>query len=157
MVNDTAKSFDRVSYILSEIPFFEDFSDEELVLFSNQLSLRLFPEQSCLFKKDDVGDYLVFIVNGKLDVRLESNDKKQMIIASFGPGNTVGEMSLIDDYPRSATVVVTEPSELLLLSRKRFDEICSSNPVIGLKFLRGLAQNLSVRLRKTNGRFADFD
>jgi CRP-like cAMP-binding protein len=64
-------------------------------------------------------------------------------------------MSIVDDYPRSATIVVTEPSELLILTKNRFESICRKNPGVGIKFLRGLAKNLSMRLRKTTGRFAD--
>lgn len=145
----------RIEHILGENPFFEDFSDDELDFFSKQLSLRNFPEQTALFNKGDLGSYLFFIVNGEVEVRLESSDLKQVIAATFEGGSCVGEMSLVDDYPRSATIVVTKPSELLILSRSRFDSICNDNPRLGLKFIKGIAKNLSLRLRKTNGRFAD--
>jgi CRP-like cAMP-binding protein len=64
-------------------------------------------------------------------------------------------MSIVDDYPRSATIVVTKPSELLILTRKRFNSMCLKAPSVGIKFLLGLSKNLSMRLRDTNGRFAD--
>ena len=147
--------FQRINHFLGEIPFFQEFLPEELDFFSNNLSLRSVPEDTCLFNKGDVGDYMFFIVNGAVEVRLETSDLSQIIIANFGPGSTVGEMSIIDDYSRSATVLVTESSELLILTRKRFDAICKENPIVGLKFIRALAKNLSARLRKTNGRFAD--
>ena len=138
-----------------EIPFFEDFSNEELDFFSTNLSLRSVPAETILFQKGEIGDYLFFVLEGKVEVRLESSDFKQIIIATFDRGCCVGEMSIVDDYPRSATVIVTEAAELLLLTRKRFESICKKDPQIGLKFLRGIAKNLSMRLRKTTGRFAD--
>lgn len=155
MTEENTVSLERIRHILSEIPFFENFTRQQVDFFAKKMSLRFFPKQTCLFKKDDVGDYLFFVVNGEVEVCLESTEQKQIIIACFGPGSCVGEMSILDDYPRSATIIVREPSELLLLSRKRFNSICEEEPAIGLKFLRGLGKTLSARLRKTNGRFAD--
>jgi len=145
----------RIQHILSEQPFFEEFEEDELACFANYLSLRTFDGQAVLFQEGDMGDHLCLIVSGEVEVRLRGADRSQIIIAKFGPGCSVGEMSIIDDAPRSATVVATGLSELLLLSRKRFEAICEENPRAGLKFLRGLARNLSTRLRKANGRFAD--
>jgi CRP-like cAMP-binding protein len=148
-------AFERIEHVLRETPFFQDFSSEELNFFSRNVSLRYFPAQTVLFGKGEVGDYLFFVVEGAVDVRLESVGSKQMVIGTFDRGSCVGEMSIVDDYPRSATIVVTEPSELLILTRKRFESMCKKNPPVGIKFLLGLTKNLSIRLRKTNGRFAD--
>ncbi len=148
-------SFSRIKHILSEIPFFEEFSGDELDFFSRNLSLRAFTAQTVLFNKGDIGDYLFFVVEGAVEVRLESIESKPLIIATFERGSCVGEMSIVDDYPRSATIAVTEPSELLLFTRNRFESICKENPLVGIKFLKGIAKNVSLRLRKTTGRFAD--
>ena len=153
--DDTKTVFYNIQPILKEIPFFEDFSDGELDFFSKNVSLRYFPEKTVLFREGETGDYLFFVVEGIVDVRLQATDTKPLIIATFERGSCVGEMSIVDDYPRSATIVVSESSELLILTRNRFDDICREKPYIGMKFLRGLAKNLSIRLRKTTGRFAD--
>ncbi len=148
-------TFINLKHILREIPFFEEFSDDELAFFSKKVSLRSFPAQTELSKKGDIGDFLFFVVEGTVDIRLEPPDSKQKIIATFGRGSSVGEMSIVEDYPRSANIVVTTPSELLLLTKNRFESICQEYPQIGIKFLRGLIKNLSMRLRKSTGRFAD--
>jgi CRP-like cAMP-binding protein len=145
----------RIRHILGEIRFFEDFSSDELDFFSRNVSLRYVQAQTVLFREGDIGDYLFFIVEGAVDVRLDSPESEQKIIASFDRGCCVGEMSIVDDYPRSASIVVTKPSELLFLTRKRFESICQENPSVGIKFLHGLARSLSMRLRKNTGRFAD--
>ena len=148
-------TFSRIKHILSEIPFFEEFSGDELDFFSRNLSLRSFPAETVLFRKGDIGDYLFFVVEGVVEVRLDPTGNKPIIIATFDRGSCVGEMSIVDDYPRSAHVIVTEPSELLLLTRNRFQSICKENASVGIKFLMGIAKNLSIRLRKMTGRFAD--
>ncbi len=156
MKRDNSKNaLGMISHILRELPFFEDFTDDELDFFSRNVSLRSFPADTVLFQKGEIGDYLFFVLEGMVDVRLESTDSKRLIIASFDRGSCVGEMSIVDDYPRSANIIVTEPSELLLLTRNRFESMCEENPVIGVKFFRGLVKSLSLRLRQTTGRFAD--
>lgn len=146
--------FDRIKSILKEISFFEYFDDNELDFFSKQLSLQAVPKDTVLFNEEEIGDYLFFIVEGSVEVRLEATHAKQ-IIASYGYGHCVGEMALIDDCPRSATVVVTEPSELLILTKKRMEHMVKKNPILGVKIYKGLAKNLSLRLRGTAGRFID--
>jgi CRP-like cAMP-binding protein len=145
----------RVKNILKELPFFEEFVDDELDYFARQMSLRSCPKKTVIFREGDVGDYLFFVVEGSVDVRLESPDANRKVIASYGWGSCVGEMSMVDDYPRSATIVVTKPSELLIMTKTRFEDICENNPRIGVKFMKGLAKNLSVRLRGMTGRFVD--
>ncbi len=148
-------TFSTLNHLLREIPFFEAFTDDELDFFARNVSLRYFPDETVLFNEGDIGDYLFFVVEGKIEVCLQSTDSRPLIIAAFEQGSCIGEMSLVDDYPRSATIVVREPSELLILTKTRFETICRKNPQVGIKFLRGLAKNLSLRLRKTTGRFAD--
>ena len=156
MKNDSREgAFGQIIHVLREIPFFSEFTEDEMEFFSKNVSLRYFPEKTVLFSKEDIGDYLFFIVEGTVDIRLESQETKQIVVATLSEGSCVGEMSVIDEYPRSATVVVTNAAELLLLTRNRFDQICGKNPAVGIKFLRGLAKSLSSRLRKTTGRFAD--
>ncbi len=146
--------FDRIKNILKEISFFEDFNDNELYFFSKQLSLQAVPKDTVLFKEGEVGDYLFFIVEGSVEVRLATVHAK-CVIATYGYGQCVGEMSLLDDYARSATVVVIEPSELLIITKNKMDRIVKENPTIGVKIFRGLAKSLSLRLRGSTGRFAD--
>lgn len=146
--------FDRIKNILKEVSFFEEFEDNELDFFSKQLSLQAVPKGTVLFSEDEIGDYLFFIVEGSVDVRLETTRAKH-IVATYGFGHCVGEMALIDDYPRSATVLVNEPSELLILTKKRMEHMVKKNPILGVKIYKGLAKNLSLRLRGAAGRFSD--
>ena len=146
--------FDRIKNILKEVSFFEEFEDNELDFFSKQLSLQAVPKGTVLFSEEEIGDYLFFIVEGSVEVRLETTRAKH-IIATYGFGHCVGEMALVDDYPRSATVLVNEPSELLILTKKRMEHMVKKNPILGVKIYKGLAKNLSLRLRRTAGRFSD--
>ena len=149
-------TFSRIRHTLSEIPFFEEFSGDELDFFSKNVSLRSFPAKNTLFRKGDSGNYLFFVADGVVEVRLESAESSEtVLIAILGQGSCVGEMSIMDEYPRSATIVVKEPSELLVLTKNRFESICKENAPVGIKFLKGITKNLSIRLRRTTGKFFD--
>lgn len=147
--------YERIEHILKENSFFEDFNSDEIDFFAKQMSLRSFPEKTVIVKKDEQGSFLFFVVDGEVEVRLEGSDLKQVIVATLGRGSCAGEMSIIDDHPRSATIVTAKPSELLLLTKSRLESICEENPQLGLKFIKGLNKSLSLKLRQTSGQYAD--
>ena len=147
--------YDRIEHILRENPFFEDFDTDEMNFFARQMSLRSFPEKAVIVQKDELGSFLFFVVDGEVEVRLEGADLKQVIVATLGRGACAGEMAIIDDYPRSATIVTAKPSELLLLTKRRLESICTESPQLGLKFIKGLTKSLSMKLRQTTGQYAD--
>ncbi len=147
--------YERIEHILRENPFFEDFDTDEIDFFAKQMSLRSFPEKAIIVQKEEHGSFLFFVVDGEVEVRLEGPDFKQIIVATLGRGACAGEMALIDDFPRSATVITAKPSELLLLTKNRLDSICAENPHLGLKFIKGLTKSLSMKLRQTTGQYAE--
>jgi CRP-like cAMP-binding protein len=61
-------------------------------------------------------------------------------------------MAMIDEYERSATVRAATDLEILILTKSRFDSIIEEHPHIGVRVLRGLAKNISLRLRTSQGR-----
>jgi CRP-like cAMP-binding protein len=77
------------------------------------------------------------------------------VITKLGKGQTIGEMALVDELPRSATVKTCSPSSLTVLSRKDFEELAVQSPEIAIKILKYLARSLSLSLRKTSNRLSD--
>jgi CRP-like cAMP-binding protein len=65
-------------------------------------------------------------------------------------------MSILDNFPRSAAVRARTKATLVTLSRDSFESICDEHPRIGLKIVRGIARLLSLGLRKTSSRLADY-
>ena len=147
--------YDRIENILRENPFFEDFDADELDLFAKQMSLRSFPEKTTVVNKGEIGSFLFFVVNGEVEVRLPGNDRKQVILATLKRGDCAGEMSVIDDQPRSATIVSSTNSELLLLTKSRLKAINKENPQLGLKFITGITKSISMKLRQTTSQYVD--
>jgi len=146
---------ERIYGLVRDLPFFDSFDDDEIRDFSKNLSLRQVREGEVLFREGDVGDYLFFIVEGVIEIMLENENRQHKVIATYTTGASVGEMSLIDEYERSATVRAGSNCEILVLTKTKLDKIISENPVIGIKILKGLAKNISERLRTQVGRYRD--
>lgn len=106
------------------------------------LERELAPDEA-LFRKGDPGDALYVIRSGRLKVTTVDAQGKELMLNQCGPGEVIGEMSLIDSSPRSANVVAIEPAMVLVLERERFLAELGKHPSLGMDVMR----NLSARLR----------
>ena len=91
-------------------------------------------------------DRLMLVDSGSLDVRIAGSG-----VATVGPGDVVGEVGLLAPGPATATVVASEPSRLLALSRPALDELWSSHPGIASALLHGVTRVISERIREVEG------
>ncbi|MEX2326532.1 MAG: cyclic nucleotide-binding domain-containing protein [Pseudomonadales bacterium] len=97
---------------------------------------------------------MFFIVDGTVEV-IKQFDTKKHTIAELGPGRSVGEMSLIDGAPRSATVRAKDNLSLIVLKREDFQKMLAEEPEIANRVLMGIATLLSQSLRDTNKNFTE--
>lgn len=140
---------------LSDVPLFQLYSAEELDQILPYFELKSFVENTILFEEGDRGDCILVVIEGTVEIRKESVSGKQTVVAKFGHGSIMGEMAIIDQFPRSATARVTANSKLLILTRENFETVLEDLPKLGIRFFREIARILSQRLRRTSGRFAD--
>ncbi len=141
---------------LIEIPLFDELKSNDLKVVARQMSFVELKPGSIVFNEGDKGDYVCFVVEGILDIVKTSAQGKNVVIASLPRGRSIGEMAIIDNFPRSATVCARTNTTLVILRRQGFDLILAGHPTIGIKILRGLARLLSMNLRKTSSRLADY-
>jgi CRP-like cAMP-binding protein len=101
-------------------------------------------------------DFICLVCQGRLEVMKGDHNQKFKVIATIGPGQTVGEMAIIDGEPRSASVLVQTQALLLVLTEEQFDRMAETLPRLWGKILRQLAKILSRRLRQTSGMLAEY-
>ncbi len=142
--------------ILLNLPLFDQLDGEELDIVATYMNYFELDKGTYLFKEGDRGDYVCFVVEGTMQVFKESAKGKRVLIATLPKGSTLGEMSIIDETNRSATVRASENVVLLILSRKGFDIILDKHPKIGIKILKGIARLLSLNMRRTSSLLADY-
>jgi CRP-like cAMP-binding protein len=135
-----------VAITLDTIPLFAHLDEEELARIGDVARERPYPKNSVILFEDDPGDALCVVVSGRVKVVLIGEDGREVILSTMGNGDFFGEMSLIDDEPRSAHVIAMENSRLLVLRRDDFHRCLDTTPRIAL----GLLLALSKRLRQAD-------
>ena len=115
------------------------------LLFANVKPVHLEADQ-VLFVADDPGDGCYRIEKGLLKVSIVSGSGDERILAILGPGAIVGELAVLDGLPRSASVLALRDSELLFVSKAKFDQYAHNHP----ELYQHLLMLLASRLRDTN-------
>lgn len=127
----------------------EDYSVVESFLFTYD-----YEKGAYVFKEGAHGGYMFFIADGEVEI-IKQFDTAKHTIATLGAGRSVGEMSLIDGAPRSATARAKTPLKLIVLKREDFNKLNAEHPAVANKILMGIASLLSDSLRETNNRFTE--
>jgi CRP/FNR family transcriptional regulator, cyclic AMP receptor protein len=141
---------------LVNIPLFDDLKTEELYLVAGEMNFMDLEPGEILFKEGETGDYVCFVEEGSLEVLKRSEKGHYATLAILNRGRSIGEMAVIDEFPRSATVRARTSAALVILTRRGFDLILERHPAIGLKVLKGISRLLSQNLRRTSSRLADY-
>jgi len=133
---------------------FDNMSDEEINNIIAGLETITIPTGKPVIAERTLGDSLFVIVSGSVEINKdlgESDDSNVAQLKELGAGDFFGEMSLIDNEPRSANVVSKDNVELMVIPKDRFLHIAYSNP----RVLFNLIRTLSWRLRDTNQKFTE--
>jgi len=131
---------------LNTITLFQDLTAEQLSWLDHHLHRQGFPAGSNIVMADQPGEIVYIIVSGTIKIYVQQMDGTEVILAILGPGDTVGELSLLDSVGRSANVVTMEPATLLWMDRATFWECLRTMPAITYK----LTEILCGRLRLGN-------
>ncbi len=131
---------------LRNVPLFEGLDDEELQTIANVTIKRTFTKDSVIILAEEEGESLFIIEDGQVKVSIVSEDGREVILSLLGEGAVFGELSLLDGKPRSANVIATEETSLIMLRRPDFVQILFKMPQIATALLAELA----TRLRKTD-------
>jgi CRP-like cAMP-binding protein len=121
---------------------------EQLIQFVEPQSML---QWSVVVKQGEPGDAMYLILDGELRARTMSGGK-ETILATFGPGDFFGDMSLFDHGPRSADVVANVNSTALKFSAAAFGRMVKEAPELATPFLQAVAKTLAARIRASNKR-----
>jgi CRP/FNR family transcriptional regulator, cyclic AMP receptor protein len=133
---------------LATVPLLSRIPPEELRQFAEVTREKEYPRGSVILFEDDPGDSLFIVRDGRVKVVLVAEDGREVILGVLGVGEHFGELSLIDDQPRSAHVIAMEDSTLLVLRRDDFRRRVEATPLVAWSLLG----ELSRRLRRADGK-----
>jgi len=123
---------------------FRDLPQAALDVLLPQLFRKTFPTRSTIMSADQRGEAVYFILSGTVRVHVERPDGDEVVIAILGPGEMVGEMSLLDGRGRSASVTTLDKTECLWMDGTAFRDGLRSIPELGFQFARILAARIRL-------------
>jgi CRP-like cAMP-binding protein len=137
---------------LRRIKILSQLNDAQLDRLTEFMELHKVPQWMAVVKQGDAGNGMFLILQGELRARVMVGDK-ETILATFGPGDFFGDMSLFDQGPRSADVIANVDSTVLKISDVAFERLTREVPALATPFLQATARTLAARIRADNKRF----
>jgi len=134
--------------LLRNVPLFAGLDEEQLKVLARMMVRTSFSRNATIIGAGDPTDSLYIVINGRLKVLMSDEQGREVILSLLGPGEFFGEMGLLDDSPRSASVVTQEPCDLLSISKTDFKRSLMENFELSLMVMRGLVKRLREADRK---------
>ena len=141
----------RAQSLFEGIPLFSEVPRHHLRELARFARSESFSPGEAIVRMGEPGTSLYVIRSGRVNVVREQASGNSVVLATFGPGEFFGELSIFDGQRRSASVIAVEPTETVALGRYDVVRVVTHNPQIGLSLLK----SLSTRLRATDDRVVD--
>jgi len=132
--------------ILKSVPLFSSFSDAQVSQLLTGMQHRSYPRNSFILRAGEETDALYIVLSGRVKVLIPDEEGHEVILSIIGPQEYFGEMGLLDDQARSASVETLEPCEMLRLTKAGFTNILKDNFELAMLII----QNLVKRLREAD-------
>ena len=126
---------------LRRVRLFQDLDDHTLTEIGNAAVEQRWEPGQEIVRQGDTGVGMFIVRSGKVEI-VQDHDGRSEKVRDLGPGDVFGEMALLDEFPRSATVRAAEPTTCLGITRWHFRGILESHPQIALKLLPVLTKRL---------------
>ena len=141
----------QITDFLGSVALFRGLGRDALQRFAEVTREKRYPKGSVIVFADDPGDSLYIVRAGRVKVVLLGDDGREVILGVLGVGEHFGELSLIDDQPRSAHVIALEDSVLLVLRREEFRRRVEASPAVAWALLGELSRRLRTADKKIGG------
>ncbi len=136
MAQDENKAF------LKRVPLFSGLTDSQIERLAAGSVRRSFPKGRTIVAEGEPSQSLYVLLSGRAKVQRSDTEGKEVILAVLGPGECFGEMSLIDDAPRSASVITIESCDFMSINKEGFKAMLMSSPEICMRIMKGLVKRL---------------
>lgn len=132
------------SNMLGDLALFQGLEPQQLEQLSHLMHRKTFVAGTPIIAAEEPGDAAYIILSGTVKIHAEQPDGSTVILSIFGAGEIVGEMSVVDNIGRSATVVTLETSTLLAINRETFDRCLQTMPIMTYNLVRILSRRLRI-------------
>ncbi len=139
---------------LRRIKILADMDEKHLTSFLQYMEIVRMLPGTVIFRKGDQGDSMYMVLEGEVRARALVGGQESTL-ATFGVGECVGELAIIDESPRSADVIVNTEAALLKITAGSLKKLFQEAPALAAPFLLGLSKTVAARVRATTKRYED--
>lgn len=133
-----------VTQALQRLQLFAGVPEAQLDALARQALRQRYDRGDIIFSRGDAGDRAFVILEGQVDLVIESSDGRELILSRLQAGEHFGEMALVDDLHRSASARAASPAELVVVLRQTFLRALEQEPEMGREVIRSLVHRLRV-------------
>lgn len=134
--------------IMKQVEIFQELTDTQLESISKISKQEAYAKGETICSQGSPGDRMYIISSGQVEIVIRDGKGHTYSALFLGTGQVVGEMALIDQGARSATVIAAEPETIVYsIPTAEFTQLCQEDTAIGYVMMRNLAMDLSFKLR----------
>jgi CRP/FNR family cyclic AMP-dependent transcriptional regulator len=126
----------KLESVLTDVPLFAGLGTDDVATISSHAVSRVFPKNAIIVNEGDQSESLYVILSGRVKAYSNDKDGNEIILNFQGPGEYFGELALLDETPRSVSVMTLEPTRLAIISKEEFCSCLAKRPEIGFDLIR---------------------
>ena len=128
--------------MLNQVRLFDGLSDDEIAAIQTHAVTRRYGKNTVIIQRGDDASALYIMLKGQTKVYIADDGGKEIVLRLMGPGSVIGELALLADIPRTASVMTLEDSEFLVLAKRSFVQCLENYPDIAFNLIRALARQI---------------
>lgn len=130
--------------MLMQVYLFDGLSNQELATIEQHTVVKRYRKNTVIIEKDDDANALYILRQGQVKAYVADENGKEITLSQQGPGTILGELALLADIPRTASVMTLEDSEFLVLTKRSFMQCVESHPTMAFNLIRALAKQVQT-------------
>jgi CRP/FNR family cyclic AMP-dependent transcriptional regulator len=136
--------------MLENVPLFSGLPATELAEIEQHGTVKSYKKNTIIINQDDETYSLYVILSGSVKVFISGEDGREAVLNHQSAGDYFGDLALIDRQPRVASVMTTEPSTLMIISREDFLRCLSKNPEIAINLIKPMTSRMRMLARNVS-------
>lgn len=135
---------------IRNLPLFASLNRREIDVVAGYVTQKTLKNGEILFHQWDKADYICFIEKGTLEILKKISPDEYKVDITLRRGKSVGEMSIIDNFPWPATARAKSDTQVIILTREKFEDLMATHQTIATNILKGLTRMMAQTLCKTS-------
>ena len=128
--------------MLHRVHMFSDLATDETDILTKHCTIRSYPANTILINEGDDSSSLYVIIEGEVKVFVNDEHGKEAILSIMGEGEYFGELALIDDSPRSASVMTIKPTKVMIITKADFKRCLKDYPELAFNLIRAMSKQI---------------